>query len=339
MKELLNFKTLVFLSAMFITGCAALFSVSGIGKLFAGSSLSVLVMASSLELGKVVSISFLYRYWKEISNTLKTYLLTASVVLMLITSLGIYGYLSGAYQQTADQLRVVDQQTNVLTLKRQRFEEQRTQYMQERERLSTTISDLSRGLANNVVQYRDPTTGQVLNTTSAATRTALQRQLTSTTTERDRLGGRIEALSDSITGIDVQVMEVNNNSELASEVGPLRFVSEVTGWQMNTVVNVFTIMIVLVFDPLAVALIIGFNFLHKKEQGEYKTSQPLVPFDTPHTPEKESSTVVSSSPEVTTHTDPQYYTRGDFDWSKTKMWENNPLAVKYYEEHVKSRQT
>lgn len=334
MKSLLNFKTLVFLTAMFITGCAALFSVTGIGKLFAGSSLAVLVMASSLELGKVVSISFLYRYWTDIGHSLKMYLMTASVVLMLITSMGIYGYLSGAYQQTADKVRVMDQQTSILTLKKERYEEQRTQFMQERERLSTSVSELSRGLANNVIQYRDSASGQILTSTSSATRTALQRQLTSATAERDRLGGRIEALADSITAIDIQVMDVNNDSELAAEVGPLRFVSGITGLEMSTVVNVFTIMIVLVFDPLAVALIIAFNFLHKKEQGgEEPPTEGVV--DLP--PEIPSPEVVSSSPDVPIMADPQYFTRGDFDWSQTHLWKNNPRAVKYHEDHLMNR--
>lgn len=340
MKALFSFKSLVFLSAMFIAGCAALFSVSGIAKLFAGSSLAVLVMASSLELGKVVGVSFLYRFWKDIGRALKVYLMTASVVLMLITSFGIYGYLSGAYQHTADQLRVMDQQTSVLTLKKERFEEQRTQFMQERERLSTSVADLSRGLANNVIQYRD-TTGQLITTTSGATRNALQQQLTSVTSERDRLGGRIDALSDSITSLDVQVLDVNNNSELASEVGPLRFVAGVTGWEMNTIVNVFTIMIVLVFDPLAIALIIGFNFLHKRDQ-DSKTDEPEIPVpptvpDLPPPPQITPPDVVSSSPDVPPMGDPQYFTRGDFDWSQTYLWKNNPLAVRYYEEHVINR--
>jgi hypothetical protein len=101
MKDLIDFKWLVFISAMFITGCAAVFSVSGIGKLFAGASFAAIVMASSLELGKIVSISFLYRYWSEINKSLKWYLMIASIVLMIITSAGIYGYLSSAYAKVA----------------------------------------------------------------------------------------------------------------------------------------------------------------------------------------------------------------------------------------------
>ena len=101
MNKFFNFKTLVSFSALLIAACAALFSVTGIGKLFAGAAVSAMVMASALELGKLVGVSFLYRYWEEIPKALKSYMSIASVVLILITSAGIYGYLSSAYAKVA----------------------------------------------------------------------------------------------------------------------------------------------------------------------------------------------------------------------------------------------
>ena len=79
------------LTATFVAICAAVFSVAGIAKLFAGAALSAGIMASALELGKIVSISFLYQYWKDIPKTLKIYLSSAATILMLVTSAGIYG--------------------------------------------------------------------------------------------------------------------------------------------------------------------------------------------------------------------------------------------------------
>ena len=101
MNKFFNFKTLVSFSALIIAGCAALFSVTGIGTLFAGAQVSAIVMASALELGKLVGISFLYRYWNEVPKALKNYMLVASIILMVITSAGIYGYLSSAYAKVA----------------------------------------------------------------------------------------------------------------------------------------------------------------------------------------------------------------------------------------------
>jgi hypothetical protein len=251
------------LTATFVALCAAFFSVTGIAKLFAGATMSALIMASALELGKIVGISFLYQYWKEIPKILKVYLTTAAALLMIITSVGIYGFLSAAYQVTADKLSVMDQQTALLDLRKQRYQEELDLYILERDRLSSSIENLNRGLAGNIQQYVDQTTGQVITTTSSANRNALQEQLRSATEERSRLAERIETASDSITSLELQTLDISMNNELAAEIGPLRFVSNLTGWEMDQVVNAFAIMIVLVFDPLAIALVISVNFLLK----------------------------------------------------------------------------
>jgi hypothetical protein len=258
------------LTATFVALCAAFFSVTGIAKLFAGATMSVLVMATALELGKIVGISFLYQYWKEIPKLLKTYLTLAAGALMLITSIGIYGYLSAAYQVTADKLAVMDQQTGLLDLRKQRYQEELDLYLVERDRLSTSIENLNKGLAGNVIQFVDQATGQVITTTSSANRNALQEQLRAATEERGRLAERIETASDSITSLELQALDISINNELAAEIGPLRFVSNLTGWEMDKVVNAFAIMIVLVFDPLAIALVISVNFLlkYKPEEDE-----------------------------------------------------------------------
>ena len=92
------FPKLVGISALLIAGSAAFFSVFGLSKLFAGATLSVIIMASSLEFGKLVAASFLYRYWDKINQFQKIYMTIATVILVLITSAGIFGFLSNAYQ-------------------------------------------------------------------------------------------------------------------------------------------------------------------------------------------------------------------------------------------------
>lgn len=273
-------------TATFVALTAAFFSVTGIAKLFAGATISVLIMAASLELGKIVGISFLYQYWKDIPKLLKGYLTTASVILMVITSLGIYGFLSGAYQATADQLNVMDQQTAVVELKKKRFQDELNLSLQERDRISGNIQELSRGLANNQQQYRDAQSGQILTTTSSANRSALQRQLTTASAERTELAKRIESLSDSISALDMQVLDMTMNNEVAAEVGPLRFISNLTGWSMDKVVNIFALLIVFVFDPLAVALVIAVNFLVK-----HKNTEEMVESETDELPPVEPMTV------------------------------------------------
>ena len=93
-----QFNKLIGASALTIAGSAAFFSVFGLSKLFAGAQLAVIIMAGSLEFGKLVAASFLYRFWDKINPLHRTYMTIATVILVLITSAGIFGFLSNAYQ-------------------------------------------------------------------------------------------------------------------------------------------------------------------------------------------------------------------------------------------------
>jgi len=149
----LHFGHLLGLSALSIAGCAAFFSVYGISQLFAGAFFAVVIMASALEFGKLVAASYLQRYWKKIAVGMRIYVVTGVVVLVGVTSAGIYGFLSNAYQQTADALSVNDAKVKNITLKKNRYDEELNSYTVERAQLSATVNELSKGLANNVIQY------------------------------------------------------------------------------------------------------------------------------------------------------------------------------------------
>ena len=100
------FPTLIAFSALSVSSSAAFYSVYGLSKLFAGAQFEVIVMAGSLEFAKLVTASLLYRYWDTLNKGLRTYLTVATTVLVLITSMGIYGFLSAAYQDTYRQLTI-----------------------------------------------------------------------------------------------------------------------------------------------------------------------------------------------------------------------------------------
>ena len=107
LQKLQNLKSRIFpliiaFSALSVSASAAFYSVSGLSKLFAGASLAVIIMASSLEISKLVTASLLYQYWDKLNKILRTYLTIATIVLVLITSMGIYGFLSAAYQEIAN---------------------------------------------------------------------------------------------------------------------------------------------------------------------------------------------------------------------------------------------
>ena len=265
MKKLINifskragFGFLMVFSTLSLAGTAAYYSVFGLSSLFAGAKTEVIIMASALELAKLVVASYLHNHWSKLGLILKSYLTLGVGILMIITSAGIYGFLTSAYQTTADQLTIIDKQVLVVEMKRDRFSEQLDDYKLEKTQLNSNISELSKGLANNKIQYTD-TLGNVITTTSSSTRRVLTSQLNDMKEERNKVSIKMETLTDSITSLDLKVLDMESNNEVAAEIGPLRYMSEITNKPMATIVNWFTLMIVCVFDPLAIAMVLALN--------------------------------------------------------------------------------
>ena len=137
----MKFRTLLLgLSALFVALNAAFFSVSGLSKLFAGAAVSVIVMASSLELAKLITASYLYNYWEKINKSFRIYLSGAVLILILITSLGIYGFLTSAFQDTFNQFSIKEKQLAFLEQKEKFWNDDVIRYDEELNRISSNIS-------------------------------------------------------------------------------------------------------------------------------------------------------------------------------------------------------
>ena len=235
------------LSALFVSSSAVFYSVYGLSQLFAGASKAVIIMASSLEIAKLVVASLLYVYWDEINKLLRLYLTIACITLMLITSGGIYGFLSGAYQSTATKSELMDKYTLMLQTKQSRFNEQLDS---EKELLIYYTEALSNP---TMIQYIDRETEQLVTTTSSRQRKLMTNQL-------KEVKNKVNSLNDSISIYDMKILEKEVSNENARELGPLKYVAKSLGVEMDKVVNYFLLLIVFVFDPLAIALVIAANF-------------------------------------------------------------------------------
>jgi len=254
------FPFLIALSALAVSGSAAFYSVFGLSKLFAGASLQVIIMAGSLEFAKLVVASLLYQYWDTINKWLRTYLAIACFVLMIITSGGIYGFLSGAYQSTANQSELLDKSLMILNQKQVRFQETKEDLTIEKTQINKSISDLRISLSNPAqVSWYDKNSESVITSTSSSARRALQSELKTTIADRDNINIKIEAVMDSINKTDIALLDKEVSNEAESELGPLKYLAETTGYPMNEVVNWFLLLIIFVFDPLAIALVVAAN--------------------------------------------------------------------------------
>ena len=251
---------LVVLSALSVSLSAAFYSVTGLGKMFSGASMQVMIMMGSLEIAKLVLASLLYQYWGRLNNALKFYYFIALFVLMSITSAGIYGYLSSAYSETSNKVENIDKQVKVLDVKREMFQTQLDDARSEKERITSNITELTKGVTNNFVQSKDKR-GNIITTSSSANRKVYEEQLKSSQKRRDDILLTETALNDSITKIDLKKLDLETNTDLAGEVGPLKYIAKLTGSSMDQVINWFIIALMLVFDPLAVSLVVGANVI------------------------------------------------------------------------------
>ena len=266
------FPFLIALTALSVSASAAFYSVSGLSKLFAGASFAVIIMAGSLEVAKLVIASLLYQYRNTIPKLLKYYLTTACAVLILITSLGIYGFLSAAYQETANKESNRDAQIVLIETKRDNVQSQLEVYTEEKSNIDDAVAELRRGLSNNKVQWKDKETGQIITSTSSRTRKALEKQIDQAIVRQDVINEKIDVLNEKIFNYEAEIVEAKIGDGSAGELGPLKYLAGVTGVPMDKIINVLLLIIIFVFDPLAIALVIAANFAFerlKKKQKEW----------------------------------------------------------------------
>ena len=265
----MKFRTfLLGVSALFVALNAAFFSVSGLSKLFAGAAFSVIIMASSLELAKLITAGYLYNYWDKINKSFRIYLSGAVLILILITSLGIYGFLTSAFQSTYNQFSVSEKQLSFLQQKEKFWADDVARYDVELSRISENISTLSNARATGI-QVRDTasTTG-FRNTISTTELRLSQKRIGVEEQNRKDVQAKREVVADSLQTIQLKILDVESDEGVSSELGPLQYLSGLLDKPMDVIINWFILIIIFVFDPLAVALVIAFSNAVKVDRGE-----------------------------------------------------------------------
>lgn len=264
----MKFRTLLLgLSALFVALNAAFFSVSGLSKLFAGAAVSVIVMASSLELAKLITASYLYNYWEKINKSFRIYLSGAVLILILITSLGIYGFLTSAFQDTFNQFSIKEKQLAFLEQKEKFWNDDVIRYDEELNRISSNISTLSNAKVSNI-QVRDTSVSSGFRSTISTTELRIsQKRIEVEEQNRKGVQSKREVAADSLQSIQLNILKVESSEGVSSELGPLQYLSGLLDKPMDVIINWFILIIIFVFDPLAVALVIAFSNALKVDKG------------------------------------------------------------------------
>lgn len=316
--RLIGFERLLGVTAIVIALVAAFFSVYGIATLFAGAFTLTAIMASSLEVGKLVAVTFLYRYWKKTQGFLKAYLSLATFVLMLVTSIGIFGYLSAAYQKSAlefkanqEKIVMVESQKSYLTDKINQSKI-RIQTLNEMRKIQETR--LSEALTNAFLTRNPIQLKQIQDQTVELVKSA------DADIKSEQI--KIQESNDEIQKIDQQVNEMRFSSASKKDIQTFQFVADQFGSTLDKVAKWFIITLIFVFDPLAVALILAYNVIAYKGEKDRiildpskfsnlfntQTTNPVVSSPLPPSqilPEVDhvkKPSVIIENPEVTTKT-------------------------------------
>ena len=246
-------KFLVGFSALIIAGCAAFFSVTGLGVLFSGASTAVMVMAGSLEFAKLVAATYLKQMWDDVTGFNKWYLTIAVGILMVITSAGIFGYLSNAFQQQNLKLGQIEREISV-------FQTQITTNESEINRFTAQITNLQQ-----IRNSQEANISKIIERNGSTSR--LSTMVRNADKEISAISVKINTLTEKNNKNYEEINKIkNNNIETEREVGGFRFIAEAFNIELKNVVKFFIFLIVLVFDPLAIALIIAFNGLIGKKK-------------------------------------------------------------------------
>ena len=365
----MKFRTLLLgLSALFVAFNAAFFSVSGLSKLFAGAAFSVIIMASSLELAKLITASYLYNYWDKINKSFRIYLSGAVIILILITSLGIYGFLTSAFQDTFNQFSIKEKQLAFLQQKEKFWGDDVIRYDEELKRISSNISTLSNAKSQSIEVRDTSVVGGVRRTISTSELRISQKRIEVEEENRKGVQSKREVAADSLQSIQLKILDVESSEGVSSELGPLEYLSGLLDRPMDVIINWFILIIIFVFDPLAVALVIAFNnavmvdrgivkkdkVVRKRElydeidEEELTELQKTLLIDEDEnddsdefdeadlnkdgvvTEQEEREYYETEGWKNSTDDGKPYYTHPWFDWNKKQRWINDREAINYW---------
>jgi len=269
------------LCAIGLSTTAAYYSIIGLSVVFSGVAIPVIVMGSFLEVSKLAIATYLHNSWKKIYTMLKVYLTLALVVLSLITSIGIYGLLSGGFQQNIAKLEANGKRIENVQSKKTRYDELKREYQIEKTALNQDISALRNALSTSTsTLHIDKSSGIVSRGELSGNRKSFEFQLSQTKTQHDAITTKIDALNDSITALDMQILDLQSSADMSNELGVVQYVHDLSGWDMKSIANIFILILIFVFDPLAIMLVIATNqaFEQLKPKlniyGEPKTIEP-----------------------------------------------------------------
>lgn len=282
---------LILICALGLTITAGYYSVVGLTIIFSGAFLPVLIFGSFLELSKVGITTYVHSFWKNIKWTIKTYLITAIIILSLITSLGIYGLLSSGFQSSILQTEINQEKIEMIDSTIVKNKSLIYNYQSEISALNTNEQNLRQALIDKTTLQSYNNKGQLITKANNGSRKSFDEQLKNISLAKDKIENDIHVLNKQNDSLQTVKFNISIEDKSSTELTSLKYFSSITGYDLKTIANIFIFILIFVFDPLAIILVLSanqaFKVISKKEkQSEVpETTNPeekttTLPFDT-----------------------------------------------------------
>jgi hypothetical protein len=257
----------ILLMAIVLAGTVAYVSISGLLTVFSGAGILGLLFFSSIEISKIVATSAIHTYGKKIGLTYNILLSLGIIIAMGITSMGVYGFLSSGYQKNTTKLNSSNREITLITDKIKLKEKNRESINQQLLQTQKSISDLRNALGNNT-QTRLDNKGNIITTSSAANRKSYENQLNIATQSEIKLSNDLSSTDSLINVLYDTKIKLESEADTSNELGPLKYLAEVTGTSMDNVMKWFILLLIIIGDPMAILMIIIFNKIINQNEGE-----------------------------------------------------------------------
>jgi hypothetical protein len=262
----------IFIMAVVLAAIVAYVSISGLLTVFSGAGILGLLLFSTIEISKIIATSAIHTYGKKIGLFYNILLSLGILIAMGITSMGVYGFLSSGYQKNVAKSTGSDREILLIDNKIKLKEKSRESINLQLVQTQKSITQLRNALGNNT-QSRVDKNGNVITTSSAENRKAFEGQLKIATESEIRLTNDLNTADSIINNLSEQKLQLETDASMSNELGPLKYLAEVTGSSMDNVMKWFIFLLIIIGDPMAILMIIIFNKIINEEDDDEKTNK------------------------------------------------------------------
>ena len=254
----LKMKNVLFVVGIALLSVSAVFSIIGMSNLFASAKIAVIILFSFLELAKVTGAAYMHKYWKKIKRFHRVYLFIGLIILMIFTSIGIYGFLTNAYAQSYEKINSHDRIDSMYTLKINQAKTEMAILNQ-----TLTMNNERIMVLSGLRKDQENRLNIAMNSDGKYSLRNIRTEIQNSNDEILKLQNENKTIMENVNKINTMIIDtekekiINNQASIDVDVGPLRFLANVFNVDMKYIINGIVLFVIFVFDPMGLILVVN----------------------------------------------------------------------------------